>query len=129
MKGPLFAVIRPLGAGELIASARHDQGGNMSVLITVTFQGDVETFQKAAAEHADELAQVSQRGRENGCLHHRFGVGDGVVVAYDEWESAEHFDRFFNNPEMRDFTVKMGASADAPPEITITEAIATADQF
>lgn len=101
----------------------------MSVLITVTYRGDIETFRKAAADHAEEVAEVSRRGRENGCLHHRFGVGDGFLVAYDEWDSAENFDRFFNNPEMRDFTVRMGASADARPEITITEAITTADQF
>jgi quinol monooxygenase YgiN len=101
----------------------------MSVLITITFQADVDKFQKAVVEHADELREVSNRGREMGALHHRFGVGDGVVTAYDEWESAAAFEKFFSAPEMQEFTVRMGASADAPPQITVTEALATADQF
>jgi quinol monooxygenase YgiN len=101
----------------------------MSVLITITFRGDVEKFQKAVVEHSDELAEVSERGRNGGCLHHRFGVGDGVVVAYDEWESAGHFEKFFSTPDMREFTVRMGAVADEAPQIVVTEAISTADQF
>jgi quinol monooxygenase YgiN len=101
----------------------------MSALITVKFHGDVDTFRKAAAERADELLDVSSRGRSLGCLSHRFGVGDGYIVAIDEWTSAEDFEKFFNVPEMREFIVRMGASTDVPPEVTVAEAIDTADRF
>jgi quinol monooxygenase YgiN len=101
----------------------------MSVLITVTFEADLDRFQQAIVEHADELREVSVRGREMGCLHHRFGIGENVVVAYDEWESAESFEKFFSAPEMQEFVVRMGASADTPPQISVSQAIATADQF
>jgi quinol monooxygenase YgiN len=122
-------VIRPSDAGEPIATRYPNKEDLMSVLITVTFRGDVAKFQQAVVEHADELATVSERGRNGGCLHHRFGLGDGVVVAYDEWESAAHFEKFFSSPEMQEFTVRMGASAGEAPQVVVTEALSTVDQF
>jgi quinol monooxygenase YgiN len=101
----------------------------MSVLITGKFHGDVNTFRKAAAERADELAEVSAQARSAGCLHHRFGVGTDFVIIVDEWETAEAFDKFFNAPQLQALVAEMGASQDVAPEITITEAISTSDQF
>ena len=46
----------------------------------------------------------------------------------DEWESAEHFQQFFANPELQAFIGSVGA-APAPPELTITEAVASPDEF
>ena len=46
----------------------------------------------------------------------------------DEWESVEQFQQFFSNPELQAFIGSVGA-APAPPEITITEAITSSDQF
>lgn len=101
----------------------------MSVLVTGKFHGDVDTFRKAVSERADDLADVASRARSAGCLHHRFGVGDGVVVLVDEWETAEGFEKFFSAPELQQLVAEMGASPDIPPDITISEAIATSDQF
>lgn len=101
----------------------------MSVLVTGKFHGDVDTFRKAAAERADELLEVSNRARAQGCLHHRFGVGEDFVVIVDEWETAEAFDKFFSAPELQQLVAEMGASRDVPPEINITEAISTSDEF
>jgi quinol monooxygenase YgiN len=79
----------------------------MSVLVIGKFQGDAGQFRQA---------------------HHRFGIGDGFVVLVDEWESVEQFQQFFANPELQAFIGSVGA-APAPPEITITEAITSSDQF
>jgi hypothetical protein len=40
----------------------------------------------------------------------------------------EQFQQFFSNPELQAFIGSVGA-APAPPEVTITEAITSADQF
>jgi quinol monooxygenase YgiN len=101
----------------------------MSVLVTGKFHGDVDTFRKAVSERADEIAQVADRARAAGCLHHRFGIGDGFVVLVDEWDTAEAFEKFFGAPELQQLVSEMGASPDVPPEIAISEAISTADQF
>jgi quinol monooxygenase YgiN len=64
----------------------------------------------------------------SGGIHHRFGVGDGFVLVVDEWESTEHFQRFFADPDLQAFIGSVGA-APVPPELTIAEAVASADQY
>ena len=46
----------------------------------------------------------------------------------DEWESVEHFQKFFANPDLQALIAKSGA-APQPPEITIAEAISSPDQY
>ena len=71
----------------------------MSVLVVVKVSGDTATFQKALADRADEFVAVGDRAKQVGAIHRRFGIGDGVVVAVDEWETAEAFEQFFGDPE------------------------------
>jgi hypothetical protein len=49
-------------------------------------------------------------------------------VIVDEWETAGQFRQFFSNPDLQAFIGSVGA-APAPPEITITEAVASPDQY
>lgn len=100
----------------------------MSVLITGKFQGDTAKFRQALNDRADEFAKIADSARAAGAIHHRFGVGDGIVLIVDEWESVEHFQQFFADPSLQAFIGSVGA-APAPPELTITEAVASADQF
>ena len=99
----------------------------MSVLVIGKFQGDTAKFRQALVR-AGEFAKIADMGRSAGAIHHRFGVGDGFVVLVDEWETAGQFQQFFSNPDLQAFIGSVGA-APAPPEITITEAVASADQF
>ena len=101
----------------------------MSVVITLKFQGDVATFRQALADHADEFAKMAAEARgSGGGIHHRFAVGDGFVLVVDEWESAEHFQKFFANPDLQALIAASGA-APAPPEVTIAEAISSPDEY
>ena len=100
----------------------------MSVLVVVKVSGNTDTFQKALADRADEFVAVKERAQQGGAIHHRFGVGDGVVVAVDEWESAEAFEQFFGDPKMQEFVASIGADP-VPPEITVTETIPSPDEF
>jgi len=100
----------------------------MSVLVIGKFQGDTATFRQALTDRAGEFAKIADGARSAGAVHHRFGIGDGFVVLVDEWESAEQFQQFFANPDLQAFIGSTGA-APAPPEITITEAVSSADQF
>ena len=100
----------------------------MSVLVIGKFQGDVVKFRAALAERSDEFAKFADQARAAGGIHHRFGIGDGFVVVNDEWESVEHFQEFFANPELRAFIGSAGAAPE-PPEITVAEAVTTSDQY
>lgn len=100
----------------------------MSVLVIGRFQGDTTVFRQALADRAGEFAKIADMARSAGGIHHRFGVGDGFVVIVDEWETAGQFEQFFSNPDLQAFIGSVGA-APAPPEITITEAVASPDQY
>jgi heme-degrading monooxygenase HmoA len=100
----------------------------VSVLIIAKFQGDTAKFRQALADRAGEFEKIAGTAQSAGGVHHRFGVGDGFVVVVDEWESAEHFQRFFADPALQAFIGSVGADP-VPPELTIAEAVASPDQY
>ena len=100
----------------------------MSVLIIGRFQGDTAKFRQALTDRADEFAKIADTARVARAIHHRFGVGDGFVMIVNEWDRAEHFQQFFANPDLQAFIGSAGA-APQPPQLTVTEAVASADQF
>jgi hypothetical protein len=100
----------------------------MSVVITLKFQGDVARFRQALADHADRFAAMAANARASGGIHHRFGVGDGFVLVVDEWETAEHFQKFYAHPDLQAL-IAMSGAAPQPPEIAIGEAISSPDEY
>jgi len=100
----------------------------MSVLAIVKIHGDSGKFRQALTERAEEFAKVAETSRSAGAIHHRFGIGDGYVLVVDEWESPEHFERFFSDPALQAFVASVGG-APVPPEVTFCEAVASSDQF
>lgn len=101
----------------------------MSVVVTVKVHGDTEAFRKALVDRADEFARIGERARPVGALHHRFGIGDGFVHIVDEWESADQFEKFFSQPDLQAFMPQVGADMSIPPEITVSEAVSSSDEF
>jgi hypothetical protein len=99
----------------------------MSVLVIGKFAGDTAVFRQSLADRMAEFEKVSADARAHGGIHHRFGIGDGYVVIVDEWESVEHFQQFFSNPELQTFIGSVGAQG--APEITIAEAVESPDQY
>ena len=90
----------------------------MSVVIAMKFQGDVATFRQAVTDRAEDFAKLAPAARASGGIHHRFAVGDGFVLVVDEWESVEHFLKFFANPDVQAIIAASGAAPE-PPEIII----------
>jgi quinol monooxygenase YgiN len=71
---------------------------------------------------------MADKAKAAGGIHHRFGIGDGVVVIVDEWQSVDHFQAFFANPDLQAFIGSAGAEP-GPPELTIAESVTSPDQF
>src|SRR6266516_5519884 len=98
----------------------------MSVLMTMRVPGDTERFRQFFSSEGERLSAIADTAREQGCLHHRFGVGDGYVLVVDEWESPEHFQRFFEGNDQ--IEAVMHESGDqGKPEITFSDALDTPD--
>jgi hypothetical protein len=101
----------------------------VSALTVVKVNGDVNRFRQALADRGDEFAKIADEAKSKGALHHRFGLGDGFVLVVDEWESADAFTQFFSNAELQAFIGSVGGDTSTPPEITVTEAISSPDEF
>jgi hypothetical protein len=100
----------------------------MSVIITTKIQGDTAKFRQSLTERADEYVKIAAEARAAGAIHHQFGIGDGFVYVVDEWGSPDQFQQFFSNPELQEFIGSVGG-ATGPPEVTVCEAMTSADQF
>lgn len=101
----------------------------MSYLVTLKVSGDVAAFTNAVTERADEFRAFGEKARAGGALHHRFGVGDGYVHVTDEWDSVANFEAFFADPSLQEFIGTVGGDPSTPPEITVSQAISSPDQF
>jgi quinol monooxygenase YgiN len=101
----------------------------MSVLVIATIAGDTAKFTQSLTERAGEFEKIAADARANGAIHHRFGVGDGTVVIVDEWETAEQFQRFFSAPELQAFVASVGGDTSSPPQVIVSHAVSSADQF
>jgi hypothetical protein len=100
----------------------------MSVLVTMRVEGDTAQFRSFLESGADRMRGIRDAAQSAGCLHHRFGVGDGYVLVVDEWESPEHFQRFFEtNTDLPG--VMRDAGARSEPQIAFMEAVTSADEF
>jgi heme-degrading monooxygenase HmoA len=89
--------------------------------------GDVAKFRTTLDSEPDRFRSIADAAKAAGAIHHRFGVGDDFVVIVDEWQTAEAFQTFFQTPEIAQIMADSGAQGE--PEITVTEAISSPDQF
>ena len=99
----------------------------MSVIVTVWVPGDTEKFREFVSSNEEVMRELQQKARSQGCLAHRFALGDGHVLVIDEWESGEQFQQFFSDPQIAQVMQQSGAQGE--PNVAVLEAIQTADQF
>ena len=98
------------------------------MLIVAKFTGDTDKFTQALVDRASEFVEIADRAGSDGAIRHRFGVGDGFIVVSDEWESVQHFESFFSDPNLQAFIGSVGADP-GPPELTVAEAISSPDEL
>jgi heme-degrading monooxygenase HmoA len=101
----------------------------MSVLVIAKIAGDTAKFRQSLTDRAGEYDKISADARTKGAIHHRFGLGDGVVVIVDEWQTAEQFQQFFSAPELQAFVASVGGDTSSPPEISVSEAVTASSDF
>jgi quinol monooxygenase YgiN len=101
---------------------------SVSVTILVKFKADPGKAAAFAAENAELMRGLSQRGRDMGCISHRFISREGEMMAIDEWDSEESFHKFFgDNADIQGITAQIGLAA--PPEVTVWQPLDMKDEF
>jgi heme-degrading monooxygenase HmoA len=101
----------------------------MSVLVIAKIAGDTAKFRQSLTDRAAEYEKISADARAKGGIHHRFGLGDGYVLIVDEWETADQFAQFFSAPELQAFVASVGGDTSSPPDVTVSEAVASSGDF
>ena len=101
----------------------------MSVLVTVRVRGDVDQFRRFLDAEPERFREIAPEAQAAGAIHHRFGIGDGFVLVVDEWESAEAFQTFFQTNEKIPAIIRDSGGSQEQPEIVITEAVESPDEF
>jgi quinol monooxygenase YgiN len=101
----------------------------MSVYVMLQFKADPKRLQEVMASDPERLQAINSRAKGLGAIHHQFVTGDdGTVAVFDEWESAEGFQKFFDSsPEIPKLMAEAGVTSQ--PEITFWHRLDTPDAF
>ena len=100
----------------------------MSVIVTVSANGDPAQFEAQAAANPDRIHAILDRAKSHGLIAHRFYGSGEKLMAIDEWPDAESFQRFFAEQEPTLGPIMQQVAA-GEPEITFWTKLETGDDF
>jgi hypothetical protein len=102
----------------------------MSVLMVLKIPVTADAMRKAAGDNGDLLQKIEARSRELGAIHHAFYDAGDHVIAVDEWDSEESFNRFFEEQGADIGQLMAAAGATGPPEPPqFYEQLSVGDEF
>jgi heme-degrading monooxygenase HmoA len=101
----------------------------MSVMVGIRLDVDPARFEQVIAENAEKVKEISERGRSKGAIHHQFLAGDGVVMVADEWDTAEHFQAFWEESGEDIGPLMAQAGMTNEPQPVFLRPLDTADRF
>jgi hypothetical protein len=91
----------------------------MSVTVIAHFPvADIEKAIAGLQSNGALLEEITGDTKTGGLIHHTFVAGDGELVVIDEWDTAEHFQSFFDgNAKVAKVMESVGVTG--PPAIAI----------
>ena len=102
----------------------------MSVIVMTKYPGKATDFEAILDKHGETIRKISQRGRDQGCVHHMFVEDtDGDVLIIDEWDSRESFDAFIAAQQDDIQPIAAAGGVTGPPAATTYRIIDTPDRF
>jgi hypothetical protein len=101
----------------------------MSVIVTVSVQGDPRKLEEHAAANEDELRGIRDAARGHGLIAHRFyGSDDGQIMVIDEWPDEQSFHTFFEETSNRIGPLMQAAGASSAPQVRVWRKLDTRDE-
>ena len=99
----------------------------MSVIVTVSANGDPAQFEAQAAANPDRIQAILDRAKSHGLIAHRFYGTDDRLMAIDEWPDAESFQAFFQAAagEIQPMMAEGGVTSE--PEVKFWRKLETGD--
>jgi hypothetical protein len=76
-----------------------DEEEKMSVIMTLSIEGDPAALERYAAENPETMREIVEHAVEHGLIAHRFYGGDGQILVLDEWPDEQSFREFFTHME------------------------------
>jgi hypothetical protein len=88
----------------------------MSVIMTLSIQGDPAALERYAAENQEKMRGIVDHAVEHGVIAHRFYGSDGQILVIDEWPDEESFTSFFGHMQDEIGPLMQAAGATTAPK-------------
>jgi quinol monooxygenase YgiN len=89
----------------------------MSLIMTLSFEGDPAGVERYAAENPEKMREIVDHAAEHGLIAHRFYGSDGQILVIDEWPDEQSFHDFFSHmgPHIQPIMAAAGVTAEPRP--------------
>ena len=102
----------------------------MSVLVTLSFDGDPKKLEELAASDPGAMQTILGSAKEHGLIAHRFyGSEDGQIVVIDEWPDGQSFQSFFEENNGRIAPLFEAVGVSSPPQPKVWRKLETHDEY
>jgi hypothetical protein len=101
----------------------------MSVLMTMSMQGDPTKLEEHAAADPDGMQEIVGSAKEHGLIAHRFyATEDGQIMVVDEWPDEQSFQSFFEENRERIGPLMQAAGISSEPQPKFWRKLDTRDE-
>jgi hypothetical protein len=101
----------------------------MSVILTLTMDGDPQKLEQYASSNEDAMREIVQSAKGHGLIAHRFyGSQDGQIMVVDEWPDEQSFQTFFEENSGRIGPMMEAAGATSEPQAKFWRKLDTHDE-
>ena len=100
----------------------------MSVIMTITLDGDAAAVERYAAENPEQMGGIRDHAVEHGLIAHRFyGSEDGQIMVVDEWPDQENFQGFWDSMRSEIEPMMRAVGVTGEPDVTFWRKLETHD--
>jgi quinol monooxygenase YgiN len=101
----------------------------MSVILTLSVEGNPAAVERYAAEHPDEMREIVDHAAQHGMIAHRFYGTEGKILVIDEWPDEQSFKDFFSEMQPQIQPIMEAAGASAEPQPSFWRKLETGDEY